>query len=111
VKPLASARKFTTENAKVATHWVRDRTKTQALEALQPGEGGIVEANGRRLAAYRDNEGIVQAVSPACTHLGCYVQWNGAEKSWDCPCHGSRFGADGTVIQGPAVKDLPQMTP
>jgi glycine/D-amino acid oxidase-like deaminating enzyme/nitrite reductase/ring-hydroxylating ferredoxin subunit len=111
VKPLASARKFTTENAKVATHWVRDRTTTQALEALQPGEGGIVEANGRRLAAYRDTEGIVQAVSPACTHLGCYVQWNGAEKSWDCPCHGSRFGADGTVIQGPAVKDLPQMTP
>jgi glycine/D-amino acid oxidase-like deaminating enzyme/nitrite reductase/ring-hydroxylating ferredoxin subunit len=111
VKPVASARRFTTENAKVAAHWVGDRAQAQTLEELQPGEGGIVKANGRRMAAYRDPGGAVQAVSPACTHLGCYVQWNSAEESWDCPCHGSRFGTDGTVIQGPAVKDLRQITP
>lgn len=108
---LASAPRFATENAKVAAHWVGDRAQAQTLEELRPGEGGIVKANGRRMAAYRDDEGAVLAVSPACTHLGCYVQWNGAEKSWDCPCHGSRFGTDGTVIQGPAVKDLRQITP
>jgi Rieske Fe-S protein len=90
---------------------VGDRAQGQTLEELQPGEGGIVKQNGRRMAACRDDEGVVLAVSPACTHLGCYVQWNGAERSWDCPCHGSRFGTDGTVIQGPAVKDLRQMTP
>ena len=111
VKPVASARKFTLENAKVATHWVGDRAQAQPLEELQPGEGGIVKANGRRMAAYRDKAGTVHAVSPACTHLGCYVQWNSAEMSWDCPCHGSRFGTDGSVIQGPAVKDLRQITP
>jgi glycine/D-amino acid oxidase-like deaminating enzyme len=111
VKPVASARRFTTENAKVAAHWVGDRAQAQTLEELQPGEGGIVTANGRRMAAYRDPGGAIHAVSPACTHLGCYVQWNSAEESWDCPCHGSRFGTDGTVIQGPAVKDLRQMTP
>jgi glycine/D-amino acid oxidase-like deaminating enzyme/nitrite reductase/ring-hydroxylating ferredoxin subunit len=111
VKPVISARRFTTENAKVAAHWVGDRAQAQTLEELLPGEGGIVKRNGRRMAAYRDDEGVVLAVSPACTHLGCYVQWNGAERSWDCPCHGSRFGTDGTVIQGPAVKDLRQITP
>jgi glycine/D-amino acid oxidase-like deaminating enzyme len=111
VKPVASARRFTRENAKVAAHWVGDRAQAQTLEELQPGEGGIVKANGRRMAAYRDPGGAVQSVSPACTHLGCYVQWNSAEESWDCPCHGSRFRTDGTVIQGPAVKDLRRITP
>ena len=83
----------------------------RTLEELQPGEGGIVKRNGRHMAAYRDDKGVVRAVSAACTHLGCYVQWNGAERSWDCPCHGSRFGTDGAVIQGPAIKDLRQITP
>jgi Rieske Fe-S protein len=49
----------------------------------------------------------VHSVSARCTHLGCIVSWNNAERSWDCPCHGSRFGVDGDVLQGPAVKPLP----
>jgi glycine/D-amino acid oxidase-like deaminating enzyme/nitrite reductase/ring-hydroxylating ferredoxin subunit len=110
VKPVASARTFATENAKVAAHWVGDRVEARPLADLQPGEGGIVKADGRRVAAYRDDDGAVHAVSPVCTHLGCYVQWNDAEESWDCPCHGSRFGTDGSVIQGPAVKDLRQVS-
>ena len=59
-----------------------------------------------KVAAYRDEAGGLHAVSAVCTHLGCVVQWNGAEKSWDCPCHASRFDVDGRVLQGPAVKDL-----
>ena len=62
--------------------------------------------SGERVAVYRDEAGAVHAVSPVCTHMGCTVTWNTAETTWDCPCHGSRFGSDGAVIQGPAVKDL-----
>ncbi|MGH2808642.1 MAG: Rieske 2Fe-2S domain-containing protein, partial [Actinomycetota bacterium] len=60
----------------------------------------------RNLAAYRDGDGELHVVSAICTHLGCIVSFNIAEKSWDCPCHGSRFAPDGTVLQGPAVKPL-----
>jgi Rieske Fe-S protein len=58
------------------------------------------------VAAYRDEHGRLHAVSGRCTHLGCLVAWNTAERTWDCPCHGSRFTHDGKVIQGPAVDDL-----
>jgi len=57
-------------------------------------------------AVYRDQDGVFHELSAACTHLGCVVQWNGVEKSWDCPCHGSRFSPDGTVLNGPAAKPL-----
>ena len=62
--------------------------------------------NGKIIGAYRDQAGAVHGVSLTCTHLGCTVRWNAAETTWDCPCHGSRFGHDGTVLQGPAVRDL-----
>ena len=71
-----------------------------------PGEGAIVSLHGERSAAYRDEANTLHTLSPVCTHLACYVNWNRAEKTWDCPCHGSRFGAEGAVIQGPAVRDL-----
>ena len=70
-------------------------------------EGKIVEVGGHKVAAYRDASGAVRALDPVCTHLGCLVQFNDAEKSWDCPCHGSRFDTRGEVINGPAVKPLP----
>jgi Rieske Fe-S protein len=73
---------------------------------LKVGQGAIADHNGEKLAAYRDDSGVVHACSPACTHMGCYVQWNTAEKSWDCPCHGSRFDVHGLVLQGPAVEPL-----
>ena len=60
-----------------------------------------------RLLIVDDEEGVLHAVSPVCTHLGCLVAFNIAERTWDCPCHGSRFDVDGRVIEGPALQDLP----
>jgi glycine/D-amino acid oxidase-like deaminating enzyme len=109
VDVLASARKLVEENANVAKRFVGDRLRSLSapgLEELAPGEGGIVRDDGVRVAAYRDEAGNVHTCSPICTHMGCFVQWNAAEKSWDCPCHGSRFGYRGDVLQGPAVHPL-----
>lgn len=61
----------------------------------------------QRVALYRDDQGKLHAVSSVCTHLGCDVEWNGEDKVWDCPCHGSRFASTGAVLRGPAVKPLP----
>ena len=66
----------------------------------------MVDVDGTVVAALRDADGVLHAVSATCTHLGCTVRWNGAERSWDCPCHGSRFDIDGSVLTGPAVEPL-----
>jgi glycine/D-amino acid oxidase-like deaminating enzyme/nitrite reductase/ring-hydroxylating ferredoxin subunit len=108
-KPLAAAPRLIKENAEIGLRFVADRlTKPghRTVDDLQPGEAGIVRHDGRKLAAYRDDSGTVTAVSPTCTHLGCQVNWNRAERSWDCPCHGSRFAPDGSVLEGPAVRRL-----
>ncbi|MEN2412227.1 FAD-dependent oxidoreductase [Flavobacterium mesophilum] len=73
---------------------------------LEPGNGGILSAGLRKIAVYRDYDNTLTAFSAICPHLGCIVQWNSDEKSFDCPCHGSRFASDGTVINGPAKSDL-----
>jgi glycine/D-amino acid oxidase-like deaminating enzyme/nitrite reductase/ring-hydroxylating ferredoxin subunit len=85
--------------------WV-DRIRSSPADELGVGEGGIVDVDGKAVAAYRDEHGALHAVSATCTHLGCTVRWNGAERSWDCPCHGSRFDLDGAVLTGPAVAPL-----
>jgi nucleotide-binding universal stress UspA family protein/nitrite reductase/ring-hydroxylating ferredoxin subunit len=82
------------------------KTVDRALSDIAPGHGAVVTAGGRRLAVYRDDEGGLHAVSPRCTHLGCTVDWNDADRTWDCPCHGSRYGTDGAVMKGPAEKGL-----
>jgi Rieske Fe-S protein len=74
---------------------------------IAPGEARIIQRGWTKVGVYRDPLGKLHAVSPICTHLQCVVRWNSAETSWDCPCHGSRFGPDGYVLQGPAVKNLP----
>ncbi|MBE2314529.1 FAD-dependent oxidoreductase [Solirubrobacter sp. CPCC 204708] len=97
------------DNAVTGARFVADRVRHRGrrpLESLAPGEGDIVRHNGERVAGYRDPEGKLYAVSPVCTHLGCQVNFNTAETSWDCPCHGSRYAVDGTVLQGPAVHRL-----
>ena len=97
------------ENANVAERFVGDRLSSlrpPSADTLGSGEGGIVICAGDKVAAYRDEAGELHAVSPVCTHLGCLVSFNTAEKSWDCPCHGSRFTIDGEVLQGPATEDL-----
>ncbi len=80
--------------------------RAKAPGDLAPGQAGIVRHADGEWATYVDDDGAVHAVSPTCTHLGCLVSFNDAEKSWECPCHGSRFGLDGAVLQGPATRPL-----
>jgi Rieske Fe-S protein len=105
----ASAVRLVKENAVAGLRFVGDKiTKrgSRSIEELQPGEADIVRLDGETVAAYCDDNGVLSAVSPTCTHLGCQVSWNRAERSWDCPCHGSRFTPAGEVLQGPAVHRL-----
>jgi glycine/D-amino acid oxidase-like deaminating enzyme/nitrite reductase/ring-hydroxylating ferredoxin subunit len=110
--PAVSAYGFIKENADVVKHYVTDRIKgdAQALSEVNNGEGKIVTIDGEKVAAARDEQGELHVCSPACSHMGCFVKWNNSEKSWDCPCHGSRFNLRGEVIYGPAVKNLAKIT-
>jgi 3-phenylpropionate/trans-cinnamate dioxygenase ferredoxin reductase subunit len=104
-----SLKEFVAQGAGFARHFVRGRlSKADATPAseLASGEARVLQVDGDKLAVYRDEQGSLHAVSAVCTHLGCLVEWNGAEQSWDCPCHGSRFRIDGSIIQGPAKRDL-----
>ena len=109
-RAVITSSEFYKENADaVGRRLVGDRLATlrpPAADSLAPGEGGIVRLGGDKVAAYRDDEGILHAVSPVCTHVGCLVAFNRAERTWDCPCHGSRFNVDGQVIEGPALAPL-----
>lgn len=82
------------------------KTTNLTLDDLDPGTGGLVDIDGRKVAAYKDTDGSVTKLSPRCQHMGCTVGWNGVDQTWDCPCHGSRYAKDGAVIQGPAMKAL-----
>jgi glycine/D-amino acid oxidase-like deaminating enzyme/nitrite reductase/ring-hydroxylating ferredoxin subunit len=93
----------------IVKHFVGDRMTDETPDSIAPGEGKIVNSEHGGVAMYKAEDGTVSTLSPACTHMGCFVQWNPAEKSWDCPCHGSRFAADGKVLHGPAIKDLEEM--
>ncbi|HEY0165066.1 MAG TPA: FAD-dependent oxidoreductase [Sphingomicrobium sp.] len=77
-----------------------------SVDQLAPGEGAIIRRGLSKIAAYRADDGTVIERSAVCTHVGCIIHWNGLEKCWDCPCHGSQFQPDGSVINGPAVKPL-----
>jgi glycine/D-amino acid oxidase-like deaminating enzyme/nitrite reductase/ring-hydroxylating ferredoxin subunit len=111
VNALASAPEFVKENADVGLRFVADRLKRRSVRSLNRGQGGVVRHGAGQAAVYKDDEGRLHALSARCTHLGCIVNWNGADKTWDCPCHGSRFGTDGTVIEGPATRPLEQVRP
>lgn len=109
IAPKQSFKDVVQGNVDVAKRFVGDRLgalNRSDADALAPGCGAIAEADGEKVAAYRDDDGLLHCVSAVCTHLGCQVAFNTAERTWDCPCHGSRFDVDGTVLQGPAVKDL-----
>lgn len=103
-----SAKEFVKENVNVAQHWFGDRVQTPGdpLEQLAPGEGTVIRRGGQAIAVHKREDGRLQGLSAVCTHLACIVHWNNAERSWDCPCHGSRFDLDGKVLQGPAVRPL-----
>lgn len=107
LKPL-SVRTLAKENTLVGKEMLEGKItpKTKELSELAIDEGGLVEIEGELMGVYRDPEGGMHHVDPVCTHMGCTLNWNNAEKSWDCPCHGSRFGFTGDVVEGPAVKPL-----
>ncbi len=107
VRPRASATSFVKENANVALRFIGDRVaKRGDVDEIGPGEGQVVGSGLGQRAVYRDDGGTLHELSARCTHLGCIVNWNTAERTWDCPCHGSRFGATGEVLEGPAVRPL-----
>ena len=83
------------------------RTIAQVASELDPGEGGILVQAGERLAAFMDDAGELHLMSARCTHMGCTVAWNSADHVFECPCHGSRFGPAGEVVNGPAARPLP----
>jgi glycine/D-amino acid oxidase-like deaminating enzyme/nitrite reductase/ring-hydroxylating ferredoxin subunit len=100
------------ENIDYPYYMVRDRfagAEGQSLRAVKRGQGKIIERNGAKVAAYRDQAGAVTLRSAICTHMGCVVGWNTAERTWDCPCHGSRFKPAGDVIAGPAEAPLSEV--
>jgi Rieske Fe-S protein len=100
---------YVKENVDYPFYLVRDRfaaTQGRSLRAVRPGEGKILTLDGERVAVWRAPGGRVTMLSPICTHMGCVVAWNTAERTWDCPCHGSRFKATGDVLAGPAESPL-----
>ena len=82
------------------------KTVDRTIEDLAPGHGGVVDVDGNKLAVYIETDGTVYSLSPRCAHMGCTVDWNDADQTWDCPCHGSRYRFDGAVIHGPATRGL-----
>jgi len=105
----ASARDVITENLDVMRRFVVDRfARGKPIEdrEILPGTGQVVSRNGRMVAIYRDEAGLLHRFSPVCTHAGCIVHWNEAEHTWDCPCHGGRYSATGKCFSGPPPRDL-----
>lgn len=108
-KSLKSAGTYIEENANVVGCMVKDwvaPSEVDSVADIRIGEGAILRSGVSKIAVYRDEKNVLHERSAVCTHLGCVVQWNGGEKSWDCPCHGSRFDTDGQILNGPAIKPL-----
>jgi Rieske Fe-S protein len=108
-KSLAAAGNFLQENVNVAKRYAEWLTpgEVDSVDEIASGSGAIVRRGLTKVAVYRDHSGTCQEMSAVCPHLSCIVHWNTAETTWDCPCHGSRFSADGKVMNGPANSDLP----
>lgn len=107
--PIASIGNFLSENIDIPAHFIGDRLSNgdaRFTSEIQKNEGKVITVAGKKIAAYRGEDGDLHAFSAVCPHMGCIVHWNGAESSWDCPCHGSRFDAHGKVSNGPALSDL-----
>jgi nitrite reductase/ring-hydroxylating ferredoxin subunit len=104
--------RYIQENFDYPFHFIKDRlgrAEAKSLEDVHAGEGKIVNFKGQKIAAYRDETGHMTVCSAVCTHRGCLVRWNAADKTWDCPCHGSRFKVSGEVLGGPAEQPLKKL--
>jgi Rieske Fe-S protein len=109
IKMVAGFSNFVKESADVVGKLIKKvlpGEKLHELVDLAPGEAKVAQFEGHKLAIYKDENGQVYALNSACTHIKCEVAWNNAEKTWDCPCHGSRFSYTGEVVTAPARKDL-----
>lgn len=106
--PARAAGTFLSENATAVTNLAEYAMPGDiaSVDELGAGEGGILRDGLNKIAAYRDENGMVQLRSAACTHLGCHLKWNSFERCWDCPCHGSQFAPDGSVLNAPAISPL-----
>lgn len=114
VKLLSIAIPVVEAAASAAWHYVTDHlshAETESLSEVSAGQGKLVEIDGKKAAVYRDEGGALSLLDPACTHMGCTVQWNGAALSWDCPCHGGRFRPTGQVLCGPPTQSLRPFRP
>lgn len=105
-----SLKNFFVNNAKVVKHLIQGKMEMPGknVDDIPNGEAAVISINGHRKGAYKDGDGKLHIVDTTCTHIGCEVHWNNGEKSWDCPCHGSRFSYTGEVLEGPAEKPLQQ---
>ncbi|MEH7383482.1 FAD-dependent oxidoreductase [Bacillus sp. JJ1533] len=105
-----SLKNFFVNNAKVVKHLIQGKMEIpqKNVADIPNGEGAVISIDGHRKGAYKDENGKLYVVDTTCTHVGCEVHWNNGEKSWDCPCHGSRFSYTGEVLEGPAEKPLQQ---
>src|SRR5205814_8186593 len=110
-KTLRALGKFAKENINVAAQYADLVTpgEVDSLDEIAPGSGRIIRHGLKKIATYKDELGNVHELSAICQHLGCVVDWNSLEKTWDCPCHGSRYDAYGKVINGPANSDLSEI--
>jgi glycine/D-amino acid oxidase-like deaminating enzyme/nitrite reductase/ring-hydroxylating ferredoxin subunit len=107
--PIKSFKEFFKENADNMVQYLKDapwNTDVDSVKEIEPGQGKIIEMDGEKIAVYKNEAGQAHMVSAVCTHMKCIVNWNPAEKTWDCPCHGSRFDTDGKVLEGPAIVNL-----
>jgi glycine/D-amino acid oxidase-like deaminating enzyme/nitrite reductase/ring-hydroxylating ferredoxin subunit len=107
-KSLRSAGEYVKENVNVAKQYLDyvSPGEVASVDEIRPGHGAVVRQGLGKVAVFRDDQGALHPLSAVCTHLGCIVHWNSLEGTWDCPCHGSRFGTDGRVLSGPAVMGL-----
>ncbi|MGH6768790.1 MAG: FAD-dependent oxidoreductase [Xanthobacteraceae bacterium] len=110
-KILNAAKNFVTENLTAVKNFAEYVApgELKSVDELKPGQGAIVREGMSKVAAYRDDNGRLHRLSAKCTHVGCHVHWNSLERCWDCPCHGSHFGTDGAVLNGPAISPLEEL--
>ena len=109
---IRAAWDYVKENKDYPYYLVRNRfagAEGRSRRDVKRGSGKVLDLDGQKVAVYRDEHGATTERSAVCTHMGCLVDWNQAERTWDCPCHGSRFKPDGKMIAGPAEDPLPKV--
>lgn len=107
-KPIKNGTEFTNMLKEVSNSLVIKKFKIpdNSLNSIPNDDGAIIDVDGTKIGVYKDLNGKVYAIKPICTHLGCELKFNNLEKTWDCPCHGSRFSYDGKSLYDPSIKDL-----